>query len=123
MTSKKKISRRRFSDDFKRRVVAEASHPNTSWSEVALRYELNTNLLFKWKEKFEAEVSFLPVELGAPVSHVPAVNETVDCIENDEYRIQVDVAPSWVGDSDNTNPKQWVKIYLNSLSRTAPKLI
>jgi len=50
MTSKKKIRRRSFSAEFKKRVVAEACQSDCSWSEVARRYELNANLLFKWKE-------------------------------------------------------------------------
>jgi len=80
MTSKKKIRRRSFSAEFKKRVVAEACQSDCSWSEVARRYELNANLLFKWKEKFESEITFLPVEVKVPTTEVAAINDD-NCLE------------------------------------------
>ena len=38
--------RRKFSDDFKRRIVAETEAARTSVSVVARRHDINTNLLF-----------------------------------------------------------------------------
>lgn len=67
MTVKRRV-RRRWSDDFKRRVVSEAGHGDVSWAAVAQRYDLNANLLFKWRRdpRFNGSLSdpqFLPVEI------------------------------------------------------------
>ena len=45
-------TRRVFSEDFKRRVVAEARQPDTSCSQVVRKYDLSTNLLHRWKRGF-----------------------------------------------------------------------
>lgn len=41
-------SRRSWSDEAKRRIVAEALCPGASVAEVARRHEVNANLLFNW---------------------------------------------------------------------------
>jgi transposase len=46
MMGKVRRSRRRWSEELKRRVVAEATAPGMSAAAVARRYDLNTNLLF-----------------------------------------------------------------------------
>ena len=66
----KQRARRKFSADFKRRVVAETYAAGTSVSVVARRHDINANLLFRWRDDpryaFQ-EQSFLPVEIGAAV--------------------------------------------------------
>lgn len=66
----KRRSRRQFSADFKRRVVAETYAAGTSVSVVARRHDINANLLFRWRDDpryaFQ-EQSFLPVEIGVAV--------------------------------------------------------
>lgn len=80
--------RRRFwSDDQKRRIVAETYAPGVSVSVVANRYDLNPNLVFVWRRdprfnlRLEAEPTFLPVTLetapipatrAAPITPEPA---------------------------------------------------
>jgi len=62
----------RWSEDFKRRVVAEAAASELSASEIARRNGLNPNLVFNWRKKFGAEadqhttgkeVCLVPVEI------------------------------------------------------------
>ncbi len=59
--------RRDWSDDFKRRVVADASAPGASVSRVALANDVNANLVFTWRKnpRFSspAATEFLPVEV------------------------------------------------------------
>ena len=62
--------RRRFwADEEKRRIVAQARMPGVSVSQVARRYDVNANLVFKWlrdprfKLEGEDDVRFLPVEV------------------------------------------------------------
>ena len=76
MSGKSRRTRRRWSDDFKRRVVAEASQSGVSVSAIARRYDLNSNLLFNWKRRFGVDLAFLPVEV-VPESTVPIVEPEV----------------------------------------------
>ena len=63
--------RRRFwSDEEKRRIVAQARLAEVSVSEVARRYDVNANLVFTWLRdpRFAAEAdapAFLPVTVSA----------------------------------------------------------
>ena len=63
--------RRRFwSDEEKRRIVGQARLPGVSVSEVARRYDVNANLVFKWLRdpRFQGDeepARFLPVEVVA----------------------------------------------------------
>ena len=43
--------RRRFTDEFKRQVVAETLSGENSVAGVALRHGLNNNLVFTWRRK------------------------------------------------------------------------
>jgi transposase len=45
--SQKRV-RRFWSDDEKRRIVAQTRVPGVSVSQVARRYDVNANLVFKW---------------------------------------------------------------------------
>ncbi|GAB6053544.1 hypothetical protein JCM17960_23640 [Magnetospira thiophila] len=64
MTDWRSGKRRRYSDAFKRQVVAEASAAGVSASAVARRHGLNANLIFNWRRRFGGE---------PPVTFVPAV--------------------------------------------------
>ena len=44
--------RRRWSEEEKRRIVAEAEAPGASVSMVARRHDVNANLLFTWQRRF-----------------------------------------------------------------------
>ena len=66
-------TRRRWSQEEKRRIVAQTLIPGVSVSQVARRYDVNTNLVFTWRRnprlrptvESEPEPSFLPVEVVA----------------------------------------------------------
>jgi len=75
MTVKVRRSRRRWSEEFKRRVVAEAAVPGVSAAAVARRYDLNANLLFNWKRRYGGSARFLPVEISEPGLPVPRSND------------------------------------------------
>jgi len=47
--------RRRYSLEFKHRVLVECRHPNTSVAEVALRHGLNLNLVHKWRHSLAVD--------------------------------------------------------------------
>lgn len=67
----KRRKRRIWEDDEKRRIVAQTLVPGVSVSQVARRYDVNANLVFKWVRdpRYQASSpdvaasSFLPVEV------------------------------------------------------------
>ncbi len=84
---KKRRIRRRWEDGEKIRIVAQTRVPGVSVSQVARRYDVNANLVFKWLRdpRFNPppeeglKVSFLPVEVvaSAPVIDPPVIDAPV----------------------------------------------
>ena len=98
-----KRRRRSWSDDEKRRIVAQTLVPGISVSQVARRYDVNANLVFKWlrDERFkpradadeEVSASFLPVEVVAepagPVVEPAARNAEIEIVLSNGHRLCV----------------------------------
>jgi len=72
-------TRRAWSPEKKRAILAEADDPATTASEVARRHGLHSSLLFRWRRSLRAEASaptagshtsFVPLALPAPLSTV-----------------------------------------------------
>jgi transposase len=69
----KKRIRRRWSDEEKRSICTQTRVPGVSVAQVARRYSMNANLIFKWlrdprfvsDETVTGETVFLPVEVSA----------------------------------------------------------
>jgi len=68
-------TRRTWSPEHKRAIVAEAEDPATTASEVARRHGLHSSLLFRWRRALRTEASpppvasrpsFVPLALPAP---------------------------------------------------------
>ena len=79
--------RRKWSDDEKCRIVAQTKVPGVSVSQVAHRYDVNANLIFKWVRDprycsdvdMEPEaLSFLPVEVSSNLPTVEQVQKRPD---------------------------------------------
>ena len=66
MGEKVRRPHRWWSEEFKRRVVVEATAPGASAAAIARRYDLNANLLFNWKRRYGESDRFLPVEISEP---------------------------------------------------------
>ncbi|MDE0149345.1 MAG: transposase [Rhodospirillaceae bacterium] len=72
-------TRRFWSKDEVRRIVAQTYAPGVSVSQVGRRYDVNANLIFKWRrdpcyrpmEGGENAPSFLPVEVVADPAAAP----------------------------------------------------
>ena len=92
--------RRLWSDEEKRRIVAQTRSPGVSVSVVARRYDVNANLVFKWlrdpryRPPTDEAVSFLPVEISpdrpAPVAEAVAPGATVEIDLACGTRLRVD---------------------------------
>jgi transposase len=72
-------TRRAWSPEQKRAILAEADDPSTTASEVARRHGLHSSLLFRWRRALRAGApaataasrpSFIPLALPAPPSSV-----------------------------------------------------
>ena len=77
MADWRSLKRRRYSDAFKRQVVAEAAEPGISVASVARRHGLNSNSVFNWRRLFGADQG---------PGFVPAV-VVVDALASDDHRI------------------------------------
>ena len=84
--------RRRFwSDEEKRRIVGQARLADVSVSQVARRYDVNANLVFKWLRdpRFQAldeTTQFLPVEVVGDAA--PAVER----LEPEASQVAIELA-------------------------------
>ena len=81
MAGKKGLKKRVWSDDEKRTICTQTLTPGVSVAQVARRYSMNANLIFKWlkdprfapeeggsspEESIALEGVFLPVEIETP---------------------------------------------------------
>ena len=72
------VRRRRFTEDLRRGLVQMTLVPGASVAKIALEHQLNTNLLFKWRQQYLRERAdargdaprMLPVSIEQ-VSHAP----------------------------------------------------
>jgi transposase len=67
--------RRRWTDDEKKRIVAESEAPGSSVSMVARRHDLNANMLFTWRRRFRHRETGAGVEQAAFIPAVIAPDE------------------------------------------------
>jgi transposase len=63
-----KRTRRPWSDEEKRRIVAEAMVPGASVAEIARRHGMNANLVFTWRKAARTASSSVPIESNAPTA-------------------------------------------------------
>ena len=102
--SMKRRKRRLWDDDEKYRIVAQTRVPGVSVSQVARRYDVNANLVFKWLRdpRFKATsvedpaASFLPVEVVAappmiepPVIEAKASEAKIEILLSNGHRVSV----------------------------------
>lgn len=88
MTDWRSGKRRRYSESFKRQVVAEASGDGVSAASVARRHGLNTNLIFNWRRRYGGDrpVSFVPALI---VPEAPPTDRGDAVPGNSEPRMEV----------------------------------
>ena len=91
-------TRRRWSEDEKQAIIAEALRPGVNVSAIARRHGITPNLLFRWRKAAQSEAkpdapAFLPVSLTAP-----AKSGEADCDRSDsdapaaDNRIEIELA-------------------------------
>jgi len=97
--------RRRFTAEFKARVVAACQQPNASVARIALEHDLNANLVHKWiratrqQHPEPAPPAFLPIPLPAP--SLPPSARAGESIRIEIPRANGSIVVNWpVGDGD-----------------------
>ena len=71
MASRPRTSRQRWSDAFKKRIVAEASQSGETVAQIARRYDLDGRRVSNWMKKFGSGVALVPVEVTSDHSDSP----------------------------------------------------
>jgi transposase len=66
-------SRRRYSREFKERVLAECLQPGESLAAVAVRHGLNPNMVHKWRKSLQRRAQGEFVRLPAPGTDAPGL--------------------------------------------------
>jgi transposase-like protein len=97
--------RRRHGEDFKAHVVAECARPGVSIAAIALRHELNANLLRRWvaqagviegEERQEGRPTSTGLEAFVPVATAPPHAATEPAtIEVEIKRVALAVRINW----------------------------
>lgn len=87
--------RRRYSTDFKRKVVRDANAPGASVAAVARQYGLNANMVFIWRRdpRFgprAAESVFLPVDVTASSARTRTDQTAASAVSDGEIVIRFD---------------------------------
>lgn len=91
--------RRRWNDEQKRALVAEAFAPGAVVTEVARRADVSSTLLYRWRRQFAGgSVGFAEVMLTGPgraSSHdaMPAPSVEIDFVDGARVRIPVTTRP------------------------------
>ena len=82
MAARPRTSRRRWSETFKKRVVADASELGMTVTQIARRYDLDARRGSNWMNKFGSGVALVPVEVTSvdcpyliKLGHYDAANE------------------------------------------------
>ena len=90
--------RRVWADDEKRGIVAQTRVPGVSVSQVARRYDVNANLVFKWLrdprfKRGDESAGFLPVEVIAeaprPVPDAAASDGKIEITLSNGHRVSI----------------------------------
>jgi transposase len=94
----RRLRRRVWDDEEKRRIVAQTRVPGVSVSQVARRYDVNANLVFKWLRdpRFkpgEESAAFLPVkviaEASRPVRDAAASDGKIEISMSSGHRVSI----------------------------------
>jgi len=96
MAGKKGQKKRVWSDDEKRIICEQTTTASVSVAQVARRYSMNANLIFKWlkdprfgpqvgdvpKLREDGTATFLPIEVGDPLLFVEATRPNTDASQS-----------------------------------------
>ena len=86
--------RRRYSREFKERILAECLEPGNSFAAVAVRHGLNPNMVHKWRKAMKQPAQGEFLRLPAPGEPIPPSepepsSASGDANQNDTIRMEV----------------------------------
>ena len=91
-------TRRRWSEDEKQAIIAEALRPGVNVSAVARRHGMKPSLLFRWRKLAQREAkpeptpTFLPVSLSAPTESAETSCDRRASGSTADNRIEIELA-------------------------------
>jgi len=95
----KRRLRRNWDDEEKRRIVLQTQLPGVSVSQVARRYDVNANMVFKWLRdpRFtptpDAPATFLPIEVlpepAGPAAHAVGLDSEIEITLCNGHRLSL----------------------------------
>lgn len=94
MAGKKGLKNRVWSDDEKRTICAQTLTPGVSVAQVARRYSMNANLIFKWLK----DLRFAPVESGASPAESMALEGVFLPVEVEASALEGPISPARIND-------------------------
>jgi transposase len=89
-------ARRRWSDEAKRRLVAETLVPGATVHSVAQRHGVNTSQLFTWRKRFRVEFDLPPAEPAVPAFAAVELAPMPETTHTADGRVADAVAPAGV---------------------------
>jgi len=82
MASRPRTLRQRWSDAFKKRIVAEASQPGETVAQIARRLDLDGRRVSNWMKKFGSRTALILIDITSDadgLSAPPCIEIVVPC--------------------------------------------
>ena len=96
MASRPRISRQRWSEASKKRVVAEANVPGMTVAQIARRYDLDGRRISNWMKKFSSASALVPlVDLLSEDACNPHSNQHQGDEDHGACRVQRHTCYGW----------------------------
>ena len=100
-----------YSPEFKRQIVAAASLPRASVSQLAMTYQLNANMVFRWRRELAAgaasssagPTTLMPIVLKRHQAAAAAGAGAAQC-KSDDFKVEVTIGGACVRISGTPDP-------------------
>lgn len=100
-----------YSPEFKRQIVAAASVPGASVSQVAMAHRLNANMVFRWRRELaagaagskEGPTMLVPIVLERDQAAAAPIASAAQC-KSDDFKVEVTIGGACVRISGTPDP-------------------
>ena len=100
-----------YSPEFKRQIVAAASLPGASVSQLAMEHRLNANMVFRWRRELAAGVAgskegpttLVPIVLERDQAAAAPMTSAAPC-KSDDFKVEVTIGGACVRISGTPDP-------------------
>lgn len=101
-----------YSPEFKRQIVAAASLPGASVSQLAMSHRLNANMVFRWRRELaaaaaagsmEGPATLVPIVLARDQAAADPIASATQC-KSDDFKVEVTIGGACVRISGTPDP-------------------